>query len=285
MAQAPVSSLTAGGTPASGTLCRLIYHPAASGPWNMAVDEALLLSAVEERAATLRFYGWSEPTLSLGYFQQYADRQRHLSSATCAVVRRLSGGGAIVHDRELTYSLALPAGHSLARATEQLYLTVHRTIAEFLNRWLSQEGEQPATRHRVDLKEEGTSRSPAEQPFLCFLRHEKDDGLLRPSSNEHAQAREGTSKIFGSAQRRRRGAVLLHGSLLLQRSPAAPELAGLSEITGQTFLSEKLSQRLAYELADALDLELDESSLPEHWKTEAQRLEPRYLDPGWTHRR
>ena len=77
----------------------------------MAVDEALLLDAAENGIATLRFYEWSEPTLSLGYFQRYDDRYSHAASRDCAIVRRQTGGGAILHDRELTYSLTLPASH------------------------------------------------------------------------------------------------------------------------------------------------------------------------------
>src|SRR6185295_277604 len=52
--------------------CRLIIDPPASGAHNMAVDEALLIDAAEHHTATLRFYSWKEPTLSLGYFQHYA---------------------------------------------------------------------------------------------------------------------------------------------------------------------------------------------------------------------
>ena len=94
---------------------RLIIDPPLRGPWNMAVDEALLADDVETDAATLRFYRWSEPTLSLGYFQSYADRELHAASRGCAVVRRQSGGGAILHDRELTYSLVLPPTNPLAQ--------------------------------------------------------------------------------------------------------------------------------------------------------------------------
>jgi hypothetical protein len=94
---------------------RLIIDPPQNGAWNMAVDEALLLDAIEDGSATLRFYQWSEPTLSLGYFQRYADRNQHHASRNCAIVRRQSGGGAILHDRELTYSLVLPPGHPLGR--------------------------------------------------------------------------------------------------------------------------------------------------------------------------
>lgn len=69
--------------------CRLLRHAPAPGAWNMAVDEVLLERAV----ACLRFYRWSEPTLSLGYFQAYADRREHPPSLPCAAVRRLTGGG------------------------------------------------------------------------------------------------------------------------------------------------------------------------------------------------
>src|SRR5687767_13677741 len=86
---------------------RLLIDPPASGAWNMAVDEALLASAAAG-VATLRFYTWSQPTLSLGYFQHAHQRDAHAASRSCPLVRRASGGGAILHDRELTYSLAVP---------------------------------------------------------------------------------------------------------------------------------------------------------------------------------
>ncbi len=95
-----------GRTPHPMTKIRLIIDPPATGPWNMAIDEVLAHSAAERGVNTLRFYSWDPPTLSLGYFQRATDRQTHISSSTCAWVRRTSGGGAILHDRELTYSFA-----------------------------------------------------------------------------------------------------------------------------------------------------------------------------------
>ncbi len=71
------------------------------------------MAAVASGLASLRFYQWNQPTLSLGYFQSYEDRGRHAASQECTVVRRQTGGGAILHDRELTYSLILPATHPL----------------------------------------------------------------------------------------------------------------------------------------------------------------------------
>src|SRR5688572_3671775 len=86
---------------------RLIIDPPARGAWNMAVDELLLEEACRG-ARALRLYQWSEATLSLGYFQAAAERTEHTASRDCPLVRRASGGGAIVHHRELTYCLAMP---------------------------------------------------------------------------------------------------------------------------------------------------------------------------------
>src|SRR5437764_2183769 len=103
---------------------RLLLDPPAPGAWNMAVDEALLETAAGSGVATLRFYQWQEPTLSLGYFQAAADRQQHAASRDCPLVRRASGGGAILHDRELTYSIALPQ----PKAAAALYDACHETL-------------------------------------------------------------------------------------------------------------------------------------------------------------
>src|SRR3954468_17483869 len=86
---------------------RLLPLEAADGPTNMAADEALLETAADRGTASLRFYTWGEPTLSLGYFQPAAGRER---TPGLAWVRRSTGGAAIVHHHELTYALALPAG-------------------------------------------------------------------------------------------------------------------------------------------------------------------------------
>ncbi|HEY1784986.1 MAG TPA: lipoate--protein ligase family protein, partial [Pirellulales bacterium] len=95
----------AGPSPADPLDCRLLVDAPASGAWNMAVDEALVDDAAERGTCWLRFYGWSEPTLSLGYFQGHAERLVHRPSRHCPLVRRASGGGAILHDAEITYCL------------------------------------------------------------------------------------------------------------------------------------------------------------------------------------
>src|SRR5437879_11737154 len=90
---------------------RLLLDKPASGAWNLAVDE-VLLDAVAAGAAppTLRFYAWTPPCLSLGYFQPFDVVDVDGCWALGVdVVRRPTGGRAILHDRELTYSVVLPA--------------------------------------------------------------------------------------------------------------------------------------------------------------------------------
>src|SRR5438105_1742484 len=99
----------------------------------MALDEALLETAASRGTYTLRFYRWQTPTLSLGYFQQVSDRAAHWASQNCPLVRRQTGGGAILHDQEWTYSLTAPAGSPLAVDGLALYRQVHQALIEALS--------------------------------------------------------------------------------------------------------------------------------------------------------
>src|SRR3970040_852910 len=103
---------------------RVLDDPPLDGPTNMAGDEALMtLVGTDDSPPTLRLYQWIEPTISLGYFQHFVDyRALPPPAGELPVVRRLPGGGAILHDLELTYSLSLPAGHGLlAHGPSRLY--------------------------------------------------------------------------------------------------------------------------------------------------------------------
>ncbi|QDU87497.1 Octanoyltransferase LipM [Pirellulimonas nuda] len=244
---------------------RLILDPPAGGVWNMSVDEALLERADLEGVATLRFYQWEAPTLSLGYFQAYAQRRAHAPSAQCPVVRRRSGGGAIVHDQELTYSVALPADRPLARRPLDLYCAVHRALVAVI-------GEQSGLACRVF----GDSEPPPPgEPFLCFLRRSSGDVV----------ASDCGAKLCGAAQRRRRGAVLQHGSILLGRSVAAPELAGLADLSGRAVDADRLRDPLIDRLTALLG-GLEPATLgPAEQEAAARIADQRFADRDWTQRR
>jgi lipoate-protein ligase A len=256
---------------------RLLIDPPALGPWNMAVDEALLLDAAEYGSATLRIYSWSEPTLSLGYFQRYADREQHAASRKCAIVRRQTGGGAILHDRELTYSIVLPESNPFAKQSQQLYALMHQAIIAALTP--ANSPDKPTTQLRI--RDDGSQLRADEEPFLCFQRKSLGDVVVPPSS-----AQQPTWKILGSAQRRYRRAVLQHGSLLLERSPAAPELPGLTDLTHSPVATNNLIPSVVSRLETALKLRFVETTLSPDLKSKAAELtNNKYGSAAWTKRR
>jgi lipoate-protein ligase A len=251
--------------PAHGgpTECRLLVDPPGDGAWNMAVDEWLLEWSARHGQCAWRFYQWQAPTLSLGYFQNYDDRQQHTASLACAVVRRLTGGGAILHDQELTYSLAVPAAHPLAAHRDGLYRAIHDILIAGL------------TEFGISAALCGPSPPPeSAEPFLCFQRRTAGDVLLD------------NAKIAGSAQRRRRGAVLQHGSLLLKCSSYAAELPGLAELSGMAFDVDQLQQQLSARIATRLALRWRPEPLEPAERAEVDRLRrDRYIDQDWTQHR
>ncbi len=243
--------------------CRLLRHAPAPGAWNMAVDEMLLERSEAEATACLRLYAWNEPTLSLGYFQTYADRREHAASETCAAVRRLTGGGAILHDTELTYSIALPSIHPLAVHRDELYRAVHGCLIDALAR----------LGIRAQIWAEKGKTETGRQPFLCFQRRSPGDVVVD------------RWKVCGSAQRRRNGAVLQHGSLLWRASPSAPELPGVADIAGPIDL-ETAAELWLGGMRGRLGLEWHSGELGE---TELGRAEgivqSRYGRDAWTQNR
>lgn len=243
---------------------RLIIDPPLPGAWNMAVDEALLEWAAGG-GACLRFYQWAAPTLSLGYFQNASERASHAASAHCPLVRRTTGGGAILHDRELTYSFTAPIGERFSTTLAQTYHAFHDTLIAALAGWGVR-----ASRHR----EEAVLQSGATEPFLCFQRRAAGDVVFQQA------------KICGSAQRRQRGAALQHGSILLGRSDFAPELDGLLELRGQTIPPEELGSRWLEALSGKLPWQFDLRPLTEQEATIVGKISrDKFASPAWSHRR
>lgn len=245
--------------------CLIIDDTANSGPWNMAVDEALLEAvAAETRGLTLRWYRWTPATVSLGYFQAAADRDEHQVSRVAPWVRRLSGGGAIVHDHELTYSLICPATLEWARDSLRLYRAVHGALVETL----------VMLGISATMYEPTGDRPDSPEPFLCFQRRAAGDVLVAGH------------KICGSAQRRRHGAVLQHGSLLLRQSAAAPELPGLAELAPQPFDAEQLALAWRDVLARRLKLRYEPSTLTTDEQCRAEELAAeKFASSAWNDRR
>jgi len=159
-------------------------------PFNMALDEALLHAAPRLGRPVLRFYGWTEPAASLGYFQKYAHIER--MTPLRPLVRRPTGGGLVPHDADWTYSLVFPPVHDWYRlnATDS-YRRMHEWIR--------------AAFARLDVATDLAPACSKTLPGQCFQGHERFDLLWRGQ------------KIAGAAQRRTRDGLLIQGSVQPQR--------------------------------------------------------------------
>jgi lipoate-protein ligase A len=239
---------------------RVLPHETADGITNMALDEALLELA-EAGIAVVRTYEWSEPTLSLGYFQSLSVAEQDGRWRGAPIVRRPTGGGALWHHHEVTYALVIPHDHPLARRHTDLYEAVHLAIAEGL-RMLG-----------VPARPRGDGQNLSHRPFLCFQDREASDVVVGPV------------KVVGSAQRRRAGAVLQHGALLLAHSPTTPELLGLKELVRDIPPGEDWSDWLLGRVVEACGLRPTASAPNGAERDRARALTAKYADPSWTARR
>lgn len=240
----------------------LFDDPALDGPTNMGRDEALLQAS--EVSAALRLYAWSPPTISLGCFQRCElldTLPPELRSLT--VVRRQTGGGAILHDREITYCLILDESSPLA---QQSPISLYRAVHEC---WR-------ATLHAIGVEthlapENWPLPTPRTGPLFCFEKPGNTDLLL------------GDAKLLGSAQRRTAGRVLQHGSLLLERRFAGHPGASL-QIVDEPAIS-SLRHTFAARVAALLHLELSPATWTVELLAAADAARARYASDEWTRRR
>lgn len=184
---------------------RLIRSGPATGAGNMALDEALLESVAAGRSLpVLRFYGWSPPTVTLGYFQRIeaAVNLEACHSMGFDVVRRITGGRAVLHDREVTYSVISPERSALFPGG---ILENYRVIARVLQQALDAFGLETAL---ASGRSRGCGDSAA-QKSACFT---------APATYELLFA---GCKMTGSAQKRQGDAFLQHGSIPVELDPVS----------------------------------------------------------------
>ncbi len=237
--------------------------PPLDGPTNMARDEHLLHSE-ELRPAAIRVYGWTPPTISLGYFQRYADVAGLPEDVRgLTVVRRVTGGGAILHDREVTYGLVLDATVPVtAEPPVALYRLTHTCWRDALA------GDGVNVEMAPDSFPMPTPRTG---PFFCFEKPGRTDLII-----------DGR-KVLGSAQRRIAGRVLQHGSLLLGRRFASHPGGDLGEPA--VSVVEQWVEDFVERLAAALGLERRRAEWAREQLADVEHRRPRYAGVEWTQRR
>jgi lipoate-protein ligase A len=227
--------------------------------WNMAVDEALLRLA---RTPTLRLYSWQPHAVSLGWFQRRADFA-DLPPGT-VVVRRLTGGGAIHHGDELTFSLAAAPG-LLPGDIAASYALLHDAALAALRA-------VGVAATRCTTGEAATAR-PRER--WCFA---------TPGEGDLVTAR---GKLLGSAQRRLalpQPRLLHHGSLVLTQPALTPFVAAVADAAPpDAALRARLGDALVAGMAAALGMTPHDGELDAAERDLAARLaRERYGDPAFT---
>lgn len=246
----------------SGTVetWRLIESWDAAPEFNMGLDEALLDDP--EAPPTLRFYTWSPDTLSLGYFQKWANVPG--TDGAGAVVRRITGGGAIHHTQELTFSIVLSQSHPLFRGpVPHSYERIHEALI--------------ATLHGlgVDASMAGGDglRSDRKATGMCF--HE----------STQLDVAWGGKKGVGSAQRRRGGRVLHHGSIKLDTTHLEESIATLGDYLPAEDPIGALVNALRREMETHFGVRFEPSHPSESEKDAAKELGRRYSSDAFLHRR
>ncbi len=240
----------------------VLRDPPLDGPTNMARDEYLLYSE-RLRPAAVRIYRWSPPTISLGYFQRHDElAQLPPELRELAVVRRPTGGGAILHDREVTYCLVIDDSVPVARRAPA---TLYRLVHECWRDALAADGPQTAL-----APDSLPFPAPRGGPFFCFEKPGRTDLIV------------GGAKLLGSAQRRIPGRVLQHGSLLLGQRFAAHPGADLGQPSGQEV--EHWIEAFLTRLAAALSLELRPTTWSAAELADLEQRRARYSSAAWTRR-
>lgn len=253
---------------------RLLLTPPLPGADNMALDEALMARARQTGESVLRVYEWSAPTLSLGRNQRAAGLYDVAAAARAGVafVRRATGGRALLHHREITYSITAPAERDAS--IRESYESINRLLIDGLSRLGVRAS--PATGR-------GTALAPGVTP--CFEVPAKGELVV------------GGRKLVGSAQWRDAGALLQHGSMLvdddqslavsLLRSPVPPPArpATLREAMGRAPDAAEVMEALATVLRERRDGECSTMEVDGVLAANASGARSRYLSDEWTWRR
>ena len=266
---------------------RLLIMPGLDGATQMAVDDTLLDAAdLPGFHPTLRLYSWEPACLSLGYAQPISDIELDvLSSEGWDLVRRPTGGRAILHTDELTYSLILPLSHPLAAGN---LIDSYRRIASGLLASLERLGCEPKSEAAYDLP-------PGSQPHgpVCFE---------VPSRYEITVAGK---KLIGSAQARRKSGMLQHGSLPLwgdltriTRTLSIPERDRIlaaerllhhastrESVTGVRHAWETAAEAFKSGFEDSFQIRFFQDNLTDkEWLRASSRRSEKYGNPRWTER-
>lgn len=269
------------------TSWRLIIHPPAIGAWNMAADEAILESVyMGDSQPTLRLYAWQPACLSLGHAQPFAEvNTAELAAKGWTIVRRPTGGRAILHVDELTYAVIAPETEPRVKGgVLESYLRLSQALLDTLQRL----GLSP------EANEKHSAKTAGHQNPVCFE---------VPSNYEITVQGK---KLIGSAQARRKEGILQHGALplfgdltriisVLNFEDAAAQARAESRLLehattverelGKPITWQKASTAIQQAFTEALNLDLVPGLLTTKEEDRTKELvREKYANDNWTKR-
>ncbi|BAF71923.1 lipoate--protein ligase family protein [Sulfurovum sp. NBC37-1] len=251
-------------------LWRFIDSPAASAQWNMAVDEALLTAFKEEDLPIFRLYRWEEASLSFGRFSQPKETLdwNRVRTEGIPCVRRITGGGILVHGSDISYSLIVPHTYVRDKGVREAY----RELCAFLIRLYKL--------LEIDAGFALDRHLPETQSTVCLAGTEAYDIVT-----------DGR-KIGGNAQRHTHHAMLQHGTIPLEINRERFETlflkeSGLSQAatlreTDRGMTEEVLKEKIIKAFSDTFDATLQKEPLNEAEQVLAQTLfDKKYSQEAW----
>jgi len=296
---------------------RLLLSPPADGATNMAVDEAILNAVAEGQSPpTLRFFGWTPPCFSLGYAQPVADVDlERLRTRGWGLVRRPTGGRAILHADELTYSVIAPMDEprvlgGVVESYRQLSAGLLRGV-EVLG-LSARAARNPKSQILADPRSEAQGTSPKSQ--------DPNPNCQQPAANDQPpttnpvcfevpsdyEITANGKKLLGSAQVRKRGVVLQHGTLPLTgdvariceallveseterarlRERVHQRATTIEEVLGRPVSWEEAAEAMRRGFAEALNLIFESAPLtPLETELTTKLREEKYATEAWSFR-
>lgn len=269
------------------SIWRYLPYEVLTGAENMAVDEALLLtmSGQEDPLPVLRFYGWRPAALSLGYAQSYA---KEVDEEVCRcegidIVRRPTGGRAVLHQYELTYSVIAPERDPNVSGTViESYLKISKALLRAFQA-LGVPAEMAACGGTVGAASAACFDAPSWYELVV-----------------------GGRKLVGSAQMRKEGMLLQHGSILLHmdsdllfrllkfNSEAIRQkmlrnfkakACALDEVSGRSIGREEIEREICAGFCEIMKINLCQSMLTRQEKYLMKEIKAKYLSSEWTKKR
>ena len=245
-----------------------------SGAMNMAIDEAVMIGMKEGRSSpVLRLYTWDPPTISIGYFQsaEEIDLERCRADGI-GVVRRLTGGRAVLHDEEITYSILFSEADFTPFRKREIFLFIARCLVD-------------------SLKLLGISSNIAEKTRGCLA---SPNCFAAPAQYEIESPDAG--KLIGSAQVIKDGVVLQHGAIPLTGSyrEIAKYLKGeghsfkrasyLNQVSGSGSCEGDLTKSIREGFSMHLPMR-DGGLEPQELEAARELAKTRYANPDWLFRK